>query len=416
VRLRDKPTFGNALLAGALSGLACLTRITAFIFIVPGLVWLVLDGPRPLWIERAKRAGLAILVAAAIVGPYLINCAIATGDPLLSINYHTSFYRFAEGQPIDQPMSAAQYLKSKFAARPVATFDTGLNGLFVQPFITKWRGLEAWVPGAGLVLQWLALAGLVSWPFFASGRLTLVVPLSSLAPYIFTWNLAGGGEWRFTMHAYPFYLVAASTAIVGGARLLGSLVQNRGAVPRATLVLAGWRVAAVVLAAALGVAAYLLLPWYVIREAIANNESTSVETGVRDRVFYRTGWSRPHAEGLVTVRVSRTERPVVRIPLSAKRDYDIVLRIDPAVPGTQNRVSVLFNRHLVGAIPLGWNPERVGTYRVRVTERMVTAGSNELIIIPNTLVTAGTAGPRFTWLDPADKIGVRLWYVRILPL
>jgi len=31
-------------------------------------------------------------------------------------------------------------------------------------------------------------------------------------------------------------------------------------------------------------------------------------------------------------------------------------------------------------------------------------------------VTAGSAGPRFAWLDAGERIGVRFWYVRVLPL
>ena len=159
---------------------------------------------------------------------------------------------------------------------------------------------------------------------------------------------------------------------------------------------------------------YLGLPWYVTREAIAHGESTSIETGERDRVFYRSGWSAPHFES-ITVRVSRGERAVVRLPLPEQRAYDIVLRIDPVAPTTPEEVDVLFNRHLVGRLQLSWNPERVGSYRLRLREDIVNAGSNELIVIPTSVMPAGSAGPRFAWLDPADRIGVRLWYVRVLP-
>jgi hypothetical protein len=37
------------------------------------------------------------------------------------------------------------------------------------------------------------------------------------------------------------------------------------------------------------------------------------------------------------------------------------------------------------------------------------------MVVPETLVRASLAGPRFAWLDPADSIGIRLWYVRVLP-
>ena len=74
-----------------------------------------------------------------------------------------------------------------------------------------------------------------------------------------------------------------------------------------------WRLAIVAAVAGLGTAWYLGLPWYVTREAIAHGESTSIETGVRDRIFYRSAWSAPHVEN-ITVRVSRSERAVVRSP------------------------------------------------------------------------------------------------------
>jgi hypothetical protein len=126
------------------------------------------------------------------------------------------------------------------------------------------------------------------------------------------------------------------------------------------------------------------------------------------------GRRQSHLENIV-VRVSRSERPVVRLPLPVKRPYDLVLRIDPITVSSPERVDVLFNRHLVGRLRLSWNPERVGSYRLTLREDIVNVGSNELIIIPSTMTPVGSAGPRFAWLDPADRIGVRLWYVRILP-
>jgi len=30
------------------------------------------------------------------------------------------------------------------------------------------------------------------------------------------------------------------------------------------------------------------------------------------------------------------------------------------------------------------------------------------------MVAAGSAGPRFAWLEPAQQVGVRFWYLRIL--
>lgn len=415
LRLRARPSFGNALLAGALCGISCLTRITALAFIVPGLAWIIVERMASSRLERAKAVGMASLILAIVVGPYLINCAVATGDPFIAINYHTIYYRYAEHRPVAQPISVVEYLRSKVADQgPVATLDTALNGLLIQPFITKWYGFQAWSPGLGGIARALALVGLAAMVFLARGRLLLVTLLGSLVPYMFTWNVGDGNAWRFTMPAYPFFLIAAAVAVVGTGRAMRAVAGNPALLRRATVVPLARRAAAIVILAALGTAAYLVLPWYVIREAIAHGESTSIETGERDKMFYRGGWSAPHA-GNITVRVSRGERAFVRLPLPEKRAYDIVLRIDPVTATAPDRVDVLFNKRLVGRLRLSWDPQRVGSYRFRVSKDIVRAGSNEIIIIPASTVPAGSAGSQFGWLDPADPIGVRLWYVRVLP-
>jgi hypothetical protein len=415
LRLRRHPSTARAIVAGTLAAAACLTRITALSFILPAAIWYVVEGPRGDWRRRARDAGIAAAVCALLVAPYLISCAIATGDPFLAINYHTVYYRHAEGWPVDQPMGVADYLRAKFVDRPVATLDVGFNGIAVQPFGTKWNGLDLWLPGLSRVLQTLSLAGLALLPFTPAGRLFLVMLTTSLLPYTFTWNLGDGGAWRFTMHAYPFYLVAGSAAVVLIARAVRNLIRLRARPRTDTVVSMAWKAAVVAVVGFTGVALYYGLPWFVAREAIAKGDSTSLETGARDRVFYRDGWSPPHRDG-VTVRVSRAERASVRVPLPEQRDYDIVLRIDPVVPGTQERVDVLFNRYYVGALRLTWNPERVGSYRIPVRASMVRVGSNEVTIIPDELVEASAGGPRFGWLDPAERVGVRLWYIRVLPL
>ena len=124
-------------------------------------------------------------------------------------------------------MSAMEYLRSKVADHPLRTIDTAVNGLVLQPFVTKWNGFGEWIRGARFVLAPLAIAGLVAMAFFGAGRLVLVALLGSLLPYIFTWNVGGGGEWRFTMHAYPFFLVAVGVAVVGIVRgVLGPATRS----------------------------------------------------------------------------------------------------------------------------------------------------------------------------------------------
>ena len=291
LRLHARPSFGNALLVGVTCGLSCLTRITAISFVVPGLIWLVVERAASSRLARAKAVGMAGLILTIVVAPYLISCAIATGDPFIAINYHTSYYRFAEAQPIEEPMSAAEYLRGKVTSYPIRMLDTGLNGLFVQPFVTKWRGFEEWTNGLGNLARSIAVVGVAGLAFFPAGRLLLVALLGSLLPYIFTWNIGGGGAWRFTMHAYPFFFVAAAAAVVGAGRAIREVALDHSILRRNTIAMCAWRLGTIAAVAALGVAWYLGLPWYVTREAIAQGESTSIETGARDRVFYRSGWS-----------------------------------------------------------------------------------------------------------------------------
>ena len=412
VRCQRNPSRANAVLVGVATAAACLTRITALAFVLPALAWLVIDGDLISRRQRLKVAAAAAAVCTALIAPYLISCAIETGNPFYAIDYHTRYYRHGEGLAYEQPMSTAAYLASKFSRLPIATLDTGLTGLFVQPFVIKWSGFEGWLPGTGRILSWLAIAGLLTWPFSASRRLLLVILLGSLAPYAITWNVAGGGEWRFSMHGYPFYLLAAVDAIaaVWGAALR---VQKRslGTNPFA------WRpvvrVGAVVAGVGLACGMYFVLPWFVVREAIASGNDISVQTGTRDRVFFGAGWSAPYKDGL-TFRVSEAERSVIRIPLPTRRTYQVVLRLDPVAPERQRRAIVLLNRQLLANLQLTSNLDRVGTYPLQLPADKVRVGINELTIVPDALVPAEVGGARFDWRNPQDLLGVRLWYVRVL--
>lgn len=415
VRLRTRATAGNAVLAGVLGAAVCLTRITAVSFVLPALIWIVVDGTRPQRLARARMAGAAFLVMAVLVAPYLINCAIVTGDPLVAINHHTSYYRFADGLPSEEPMSVGDYLHIKFSRRPVETVDTGFVGLFVQPFVTKGNGLDIWVEHLGAALRLASIAGLSAWLFTGTGRLLLIVVLTSLLPYAFTWNLGGGGEWRFTMHVYSFYIVAAVYAAAFAVRVALAAVRDRSVPSRRSAVPVIRRAVALLAIGTAGAALYYALPWLVVREAIASGASTSVETGARDAIFYGDGWTPPHTEGNVTVRVSLADRATVWFPLPERRAYDLTLRLDPVLPAPDQRVTVLLNQQLVARLRLTWEPGRVGTYRIPLPESAVNAGRNELTLVPEFSVTAAEAGPSFAWIDPNARIAVRLWYVRVLP-
>lgn len=404
LRFRDRASFGNALLLGAIAGAACLTRITSLSFILPGLLWIAISRPR----AHAVYLGTAMVILAAVVAPYLISCAIATGDPFFSINDHTIYYRFAEGVHDDSHLSAAGYIRQKIAAHPIAMLDVGSTGVFVRPFKQNWSGFDPWLRALGWFLWRAALIGLAIWIFSPRGRLMLLMLVTALVPYAFTWNLGGGGEWRFTMHAYPIYLLAAVEACAS----VGRVIRRRS--PPIPMPVMARRAAAIAGAGAIVAVAYLSLPWFVAREAVARGEAVTISPGERDRLFYRSGWSAPRTDGNVTARVSEAEQTAVHFPLTRKRPYDVILRLDPVQPDAQQRLTVLFNRQLLGRLQLSWSPDRVGSYRLSLPVEWVRPGGNEITLVPDAMVAAGSAGPRFAWLDPAKKVGVRFWYVRVL--
>ena len=206
------------------------------------------------------------------------------------------------------------------------------------------------------------------------------------------------------MHVYPIYIVAAVNAYValfsrawrGSPRLIA-----RRAVTLAAL-------------GAAAAAVYLSLPWFVALEAIGKGDAVTIFAGERDRVFYRGGWSPPHLDGNVVARVSERAQTTVHFPLARKRDYNIVLRLDPVMPDVQQRITVLFNRQLIGTLRTSFSPDRVGSYGLPLPSAWVRTGENEITLAVEPLVAAGSAGPRFNWLDPAQQVGVRFWYLRIL--
>ena len=188
-------------------------------------------------------------IAAVLVAPFLINCAIATGDPFYAINNHTDFYLKREGADLSRrsgtaakadvrPISAVRYSAGKFESRPIAATDNAVRGIFVYPFANKWVGLNLWYPGLGTVLAGLAITGLVAWLWWPEGRLLLAMFFGSLVPFSMTWTVLGGAEWRLTLFAYAFYLIAAfwvvdkavrfvRAALVGGDRKAWSQITRR---------------------------------------------------------------------------------------------------------------------------------------------------------------------------------------------
>jgi hypothetical protein len=215
------------------------------------------------------------------------------------------------------------------------------------------------------------------------------------------------------MHAYPIFLTAAAYAVVRGVTLLASLRNHRQLPVPSRNLMAACVVTGLLLAGAY--LAYQILPYFVLREGILAGESTSVEAGERDRVFFVSGWSAPRTEGLVTARVTQGPRGVIRIPLPEARQYSLILRLDPVSSAKPSSVSLLLNRNLLGHLRLSLDPSRVGSYRISLPRNMARVGRNELVLVADETVPAGGADPRYRWMDPSTPIAIRLWYVRVLP-
>jgi hypothetical protein len=365
LRLRNRPSFGAAVASGIAGALACLTRLTSLSFLLPGYALVALA--RPFQRRRAEYAATSLAVMAGVVWPFLAACGLAFGDPLRAVNVHTGFYRARAGQERGFAMGWLDYLRS--SRPPAEAADTLLRGLTEYPFASKWEGFEDWSPTLGDALPVMAVAGLAFWLTTPRGRFLAAILLTSLLPFAWTWDIRGGGEWRFTLHAYPFYLVAAWSVPWFVWRW-----RRAAARPPRQVVLA---IAAIALAL---VAAFPLLFALRSREALAWGREVRVEAGWRGAVLFAGGWSRPVRQGNVTVRFARGTRATLRAWLPEARDHTITLRLDPFVfeGAPPQTVRVALNDAPVADLALSWNERRIGTYEVRLPAEHVRAGWNQI--------------------------------------
>ncbi len=418
VRLQQRPTYDRALTAGVAGAAACLTRITSITFLVPGLVWILVEAARTERRQAARAVGLAAAVTAILVAPYLIACAREYGDPLYAVNYHTRYYRAAEGLQKDESVSAASYVRAKLVSHPLTSIDTLSGGLFTFPMSNKWYSYDAWIPGAGTCLLWLAAAGMVAALLLPDGRLLLVLLFSSLIPYALTWTVGGGREWRFTEHAYPIYLVLACDVVrraVGAARLWMNSPLSR----RAWLRSYQWPAIGLVAAAAVIVPLYMLLPFFTARESLQGGEVAMITAGARDTVFFDGGWSRPSGQNGVVLRVAEREHVSMHVPLPTAGSVLLTLRMDPAEttdPARQPAVTVFLNRQPLGSVSLTRTPGRVGAYRFSIPAGSPRGLMNTIDLVSTHTVAAADAGVNFASLDTTTPVAFRLWYARIEPV
>ena len=384
LRCSRVPSRGHAVVLGVAAGLSCLIRITSLSFLLPGFIFLLARTAQP-WRTRLRRVGLAALIMSLLVGPFLINCWRVYGDPLHAINVHADVYRAAEGHAIKTSQTAAEYLNHMANDRPMRTLDTAILGLTTYPFANKWSGFRPWWPVLGEWLSWAAMLGLVFFVGHQSGRVLLLVLATSLAPYALTWRLIA--DWRFTEHAYPFFLIAACFAV---SQIITMCLPRRIGAPlgrRPPLKVIGfWTVVAGSVASGVWFVTRVL-PVLTVRESLQAHEGVTILAGPRDASFFIEGWSRPIPGTNVTIRVAEGLYSAVRIPLPRVQDYDMTVRLDPSprpvTAAVENlpAVRVFMNGHYVATLALRWNPNRVGAYDFRVAAAAVRTGLNRLVFM-----------------------------------
>jgi hypothetical protein len=366
LRLRQSPTRGRAVLLGLICALACLTRITALSFVVPALVaaWWLVPGAAA---DRRRHLGLATAVFLLALSPYLVNCWRTYGDPFYAINVHADVYRQAEGQMVQTPQTAREYLGGLMTNRPLRTLDTAAQGMTTYPFTNKWSGFDVWGAWIGRGVMWASLVGLVVFLTSGVGRFLLIVVAGSLVPYALTWDLID--DWRFTMHVYPFLLMAAAVALVSTVGLLrrASWREWRLLVPQSRRWWL-WCGATVVVLAIGGWVMLVALPEGVARETLTDERVVTLTAGPRDRAFFVDGWRGPRVQGNVTSRISAGGSATLRLPVPADTPYDLLVRMDPApAPGSEQslpRVRLFVNGQAAGRIDLTYDPQRIGAYLI----------------------------------------------------
>jgi hypothetical protein len=359
-----------------------------------------------------RLACLCASLAGLLVAPYIVNCWRTFGDPLYAINAVTP--NLPDGQSVESRGGAFQYVRAKLVDRPVQMIDIAILGLTEHPFTNRWDGFQPWLAG---VSRWLALASIAGLLLFlrtTGGRLLLLVMVTATVPFSLTWQLAS--DWRYTEHAYPFFLIATALAVstlVRAAR--PSVLRDWRQRPREYVnpLLTGCAIGA--LAAVCAVLVAWGMPVLLARETLKAEGRTALIAGTRDLAFYRRGWSQPVTSGNVTQRFS-DRSATLWFPLEGGAAYHATLRLDPFPrpfpEGPQHlpRVRVMFNGAQIALRELQWNPELVGSYDVSLPATLVNNGVNrlDLELVAHTGPVAGMLVPRPGLTDGA---AIGMWYV-----
>ena len=377
--LLRRPSRQRALLAGALGAAACLTRLTSLVFLLPAWAFIALwgQGGRQ---QRLRALGLCAGVTLVLVAPYLVNCAVAFGDPFYAVNYHAGDFSRRAGLSLGGPTGVAAFLAS--LQGPFERFDTLWLGLTSVPFESKWTGFRNWSPFLGPALAWTALVGLSSWALRTEGRFFLVLLGGLLLPYAMIWEIPGGNNWRYTLPVYPFYLIGAC-ALCGRIAWLAAH-RSFTSLGKEALQIGGVAAAGLLLAN--------LLQYARVAEAVRRGRGALVEAGPRDGLILTDGWSWPEREGNIRLRHTQREAGLITLPMPGGTNLAVRLRL--YVRGLSGRVAVYLDGAPLVTLDAPELPQ-IGNYR---------------LVLPSSRLLEHRACLR---LEAAPGETILLWYVRL---
>jgi hypothetical protein len=345
-----------------------------------------------------------------------VSNALEFGDPFYSVDFATEFYRGRAEAPVEEPLAWGYTFVERVNAHPLATLDSLIRGFTTYPIGNKWHGYTYVSRSFGVLLEAAAIAGLVLFLAFADGRLVLVVLFGALLPFAAIWETRTGAQWRFTLFAYPFYLIAACHSLLAllslvfaeRRRRLASLVRSH---PKR------WAAFATLALAAFAAATQGRRAWYylLIREAAATQGGYSVVAGGGDGWFFGDGWHAPVSAGNVTGRYSRGPAATMWIPRFPPGISAMTFRMQACSgdPAPKRDVRVAVNGVEVGTLPVVWDSKRAREYEVRLPAEVAGLDWNRIDLKADGSTILEGDQPCSLGATRGQDVAFFLWYVRV---
>jgi 4-amino-4-deoxy-L-arabinose transferase-like glycosyltransferase len=229
---------------GVVAGLAGLTKVIGLLLIPIGIlaVWLPAAGDRRLRLAAAASSGLFVVVALALVGPWLVRNQIVYGDPI----GQKAFMRFFGDRNVTpSALLAVGWTPGEYVWKVTNYSLKSMLGVFGH--MDRW--LPGWVYGVFGVVSVVGVAGIVVWYVrdksgVDAGVLRALALWAGAFLLVFLFFVKFNTEF---FQAQARYMFPALVPIVAGI-VLGAtrLVPERGRSG------AAWAIAAALFAASLG--------------------------------------------------------------------------------------------------------------------------------------------------------------------